>query len=168
MPVGGCREDDRHPERGGHRIAAGLCPGKRHQCEDRTAAHKRLTRVTPKTIEQITKHSLDFVEGACRDAGVPCETMTTPTDTPAEAILDAASGCGADLILMASHGRIRIQIPIDRKRDAEGLDALQDPGACLSLGRRGLILGALGERRMNPPSFFAGRAAVQDNGSGDR
>jgi nucleotide-binding universal stress UspA family protein len=58
-----------------------------------------------KAAEASARSSLDFVEGACGEAGVPCETMTTPTDTPAEAILEAASQCGADLIFMASHGR---------------------------------------------------------------
>lgn len=58
-----------------------------------------------KAVDASARSSLDFVERACREAGVPCETMTTPTDTPAEAILEAAAQCGADLIFMASHGR---------------------------------------------------------------
>lgn len=57
-----------------------------------------------KAVDAGAKASLDFAEGLCREAGVPCKTLTTPTDTPYEGIVNAAAECGADLIFMASHG----------------------------------------------------------------
>ena len=58
-----------------------------------------------KAVDAAARTSLDFAADLCREAGVPCKTMTTPTDSPHEGILDAAAQCGADLIFMASHGR---------------------------------------------------------------
>lgn len=42
---------------------------------------------------------------AAQAAGVPCEALTTVSDSPYEAIIMAAEKHGCDLILMASHGR---------------------------------------------------------------
>lgn len=56
-------------------------------------------------VDAAARNSLDVAADLCREAGVPCKTMTTPTDSPHEGILDAATQCGADLIFMASHGR---------------------------------------------------------------
>jgi nucleotide-binding universal stress UspA family protein len=58
-----------------------------------------------KAVDAAARTSLDFAADLCREAGVPCKTMTTPTYSPHEGILDAAAQCGADLIFMASHGR---------------------------------------------------------------
>jgi nucleotide-binding universal stress UspA family protein len=58
-----------------------------------------------KAVDAATRASLDFVDKLCRETGVPCKTLTTPTDSPHEGIVDAAAQCGADLIFMASHGR---------------------------------------------------------------
>jgi hemerythrin-like domain-containing protein/nucleotide-binding universal stress UspA family protein len=44
-------------------------------------------------------------EAAARALGVPCETRSAVSDAPHDAIIEAARACGADLILMASHGR---------------------------------------------------------------
>ncbi|NMG14618.1 universal stress protein [Aromatoleum bremense] len=41
----------------------------------------------------------------CEQVGVVCATLSTVSDMPAEAIIEAAERCGADLICMASHGR---------------------------------------------------------------
>lgn len=38
-------------------------------------------------------------------AGVPFEGLHVPDRRPAEAILETAADCGADLVVMASHGR---------------------------------------------------------------
>ena len=48
---------------------------------------------------------LDFAADACRIEGVPCATATAASDTPYEAIIQAATDKGCDLIFMASHGR---------------------------------------------------------------
>ncbi|MCA0244074.1 MAG: universal stress protein [Proteobacteria bacterium] len=43
-------------------------------------------------------------EAAARALGVPCEARHAVHGKPAQAIIEAARGCGADLIFMASHG----------------------------------------------------------------
>jgi nucleotide-binding universal stress UspA family protein len=42
---------------------------------------------------------------AATAAGVPCETVHAKDQFPAEGIIEAAANAGADLIVMASHGR---------------------------------------------------------------
>jgi nucleotide-binding universal stress UspA family protein len=42
---------------------------------------------------------------AAKIAGVPCETLHIPDRLPAQGIIEAARERGADLIVMASHGR---------------------------------------------------------------
>ena len=44
-------------------------------------------------------------EAAARAFGVPCASMQTASDKPAQAIVGAAREAGCDLIFMASHGR---------------------------------------------------------------
>lgn len=44
-------------------------------------------------------------ESAARARGVPCDSSSTVSDTPYQAIVDAARQAGCDLIFMASHGR---------------------------------------------------------------
>jgi nucleotide-binding universal stress UspA family protein len=48
-------------------------------------------------------------EAAARAAGVPCTSKVVTCDHTHEAILDAASNAGCDLIYMASHGRRGLQ-----------------------------------------------------------
>ncbi|MFB0934218.1 MAG: universal stress protein [Propionivibrio sp.] len=58
-----------------------------------------------KSAEEQAKKILGFAEGLCRDAGVACTTSKASSDSPYEAIIDAANANGCDLIFMASHGR---------------------------------------------------------------
>jgi len=58
-----------------------------------------------KAAEEQAKKILGFAEGLCRDAGVACSTAKASSDSPYEAIIDAANSNGCDLIFMASHGR---------------------------------------------------------------
>lgn len=48
---------------------------------------------------------LAVIETAAREAGVPCNVTFSTSDHPYEAIIDAATEHGCDLITMASHGR---------------------------------------------------------------
>jgi nucleotide-binding universal stress UspA family protein len=48
---------------------------------------------------------VEALEKLARDADVPCESMLVTNDHPWEAIIEAASAKGCDLIFMASHGR---------------------------------------------------------------
>jgi len=48
---------------------------------------------------------LAAVSDAATKLGVPCATVHVKDQRPAEGILDAASGNGCDLIVLASHGR---------------------------------------------------------------
>lgn len=49
--------------------------------------------------------ALERAEAKASAAGVPLELMQVVSAWPGEAIVDAAAGAGADLIVMASHGR---------------------------------------------------------------
>lgn len=55
--------------------------------------------------EQEAQNILQFIEDLCKDAGVACTKMTLTSDIVHEAIIDAATQSGCDLIFMASHGR---------------------------------------------------------------
>jgi len=55
--------------------------------------------------EQQAEQVLDFVAGLCKDAAVPVEKLSLTSDIPYQAIIDAATQSGCDLIFMASHGR---------------------------------------------------------------
>lgn len=55
--------------------------------------------------EQQAQQVLDFVAELCKDAGVAVEKLSLTSDIPYEAIIDAATQSGCDLIFMASHGR---------------------------------------------------------------
>lgn len=48
---------------------------------------------------------VEALEKLAREAGVPCEPLLVTNDHPWEAIIEAASAKGCDLIFMASHGR---------------------------------------------------------------
>ena len=58
-----------------------------------------------KAAKEHAKAILGFVEGLCRDAGIVCATAEASSDSPYEAIIEAANANGCDLIFMASHGR---------------------------------------------------------------
>ena len=58
-----------------------------------------------KAAKEHAKAILGFVEGLCRDAGIVCATAVASSDSPYEAIIEAANANGCDLIFMASHGR---------------------------------------------------------------
>ena len=58
-----------------------------------------------KLTEKKARRALDSVVELCKKAGVKGNKISVTSDTPAEAILDAASKTGCDLIFMASRGR---------------------------------------------------------------
>jgi len=55
--------------------------------------------------EQQAQQNLGFVEKLCQETGVECGKLPLTSDVPYEAIIDAATQSGCDLIFMASHGR---------------------------------------------------------------
>jgi len=55
--------------------------------------------------EEQAQRILGYVEGLCRDSGVACTVAKSTNDSPYEAIIEAATANGCDLIFMASHGR---------------------------------------------------------------
>ena len=55
--------------------------------------------------EQQAQQNLNFVEELCQQAGVPCNKLSLTNDITYEAIIEAATQSGCDLIFMASHGR---------------------------------------------------------------
>jgi nucleotide-binding universal stress UspA family protein len=65
--------------------------------------------VSPEThrrkIDEEAETILGFVQAECREAGVPCQTVSKVSDIPYEAIITTAEENGCDLIFMASHGR---------------------------------------------------------------
>ena len=52
---------------------------------------------------------LDYIRETAAQYSVPCDTVTSVSDHPYEAIIEAAHEQGCDLILMASHGRRGLQ-----------------------------------------------------------
>lgn len=55
--------------------------------------------------EQQAQQVLDYVAEQCRSADVEVDKLSLTSDLPYQAIIDAASQAGCDLIFMASHGR---------------------------------------------------------------
>ena len=55
--------------------------------------------------EQQAQQTLDFVVQLCDAAGVQVDKLSLTSDIPYQAIIDAATQAGCDLIFMASHGR---------------------------------------------------------------
>ena len=55
--------------------------------------------------EQQAQQIIGFVDNLCQEAGVVCNKLTLTCDVPYEAIIEAATQSGCDLIFMASHGR---------------------------------------------------------------
>ena len=56
-------------------------------------------------FEKEAQQRLASIENEARNAGVPCDCLSTVSDSPFEAIMRAATETGCDLIFMASHGR---------------------------------------------------------------
>ncbi|MDR2507993.1 MAG: universal stress protein [Candidatus Accumulibacter sp.] len=65
--------------------------------------------VTPEKFSEMAGQQasefLAVIEKLSKDAGVPCATLSAVSDAPYEAIIEAATQSGCDLIFMASHGR---------------------------------------------------------------
>ncbi len=59
--------------------------------------------------ERIAVKHIDQVKAACAAAGVECLAATVEAAHPWEAIIDFGKDQGADLIVMASHGRRGVQ-----------------------------------------------------------
>lgn len=55
--------------------------------------------------EKQAKEILDHCKSLAVEGGVACDGITSVSDVPYQAIIDAASSAGCDLIFMASHGR---------------------------------------------------------------
>jgi nucleotide-binding universal stress UspA family protein len=68
-----------------------------------------LDAMTPDSFSDLTqgqaKKILAALEEQARAAGVTCNVATAVNDSPYEAIIEAATERGCDLIFMASHGR---------------------------------------------------------------
>lgn len=55
--------------------------------------------------ERQARDILSRAEALAREGSVECSTLSSVSDVPYQAIIDAAGNCGCDLIFMASHGR---------------------------------------------------------------
>lgn len=69
----------------------------------------QITQAMQSKLDEMTaresQKNLEFVDTLCREAGVECVTLSKNRDEPYNAIIEAASEQGCDLIFMASHGR---------------------------------------------------------------
>ena len=65
--------------------------------------------VTPEQFaalaEREAQEVLGYVEKLCQDSRVEFAKLSSTSDSPYEAIIDAATQSGCDLIFMSSHGR---------------------------------------------------------------
>lgn len=61
----------------------------------------KFQKILNKTVQKI----LDSAEKLALEAGVECTKLTLTSDSPYEAIIEAANRNACDLIFMASHGR---------------------------------------------------------------
>ena len=75
-------------------------------------SYSNLSEYRPETLdafeernEKAAQQRLAPLVKAAADAKVPCETTAVKSFSPYEAIIDAASKYGCDVIFMASHGR---------------------------------------------------------------
>lgn len=80
-----------------HVVAYGVA-GDAHQLQSNMQAYEAQTGAHATQV-------LDAAETLAKDAGVPVSTRQLHSDHPAEAIVREAEETGADLIVMASHGR---------------------------------------------------------------
>jgi nucleotide-binding universal stress UspA family protein len=64
---------------------------------------------TPERFAEMADRQAKDILAQCQalatQAGVPCGVLANVSDVPYQAIIDAASTAGCDLIFMASHGR---------------------------------------------------------------
>lgn len=64
---------------------------------------------TPEQFAQATaaqaQEVLEAAKAIARESGVECATQSVVSDSPWQAIIDAATKASADVIFMASHGR---------------------------------------------------------------
>jgi nucleotide-binding universal stress UspA family protein len=64
---------------------------------------------TPEKFAEMTdrqaRDTLEQCEALAKEAGVVFDSVTGTSDLPYQAIIDAATASGCDLIFMASHGR---------------------------------------------------------------
>jgi nucleotide-binding universal stress UspA family protein len=56
-------------------------------------------------IDETTAKSLEFIERAAKQAGVPCDSRHSTSDFPEDEILKVAANNKCDLIVMATHGQ---------------------------------------------------------------
>ena len=56
-------------------------------------------------LERASKRILGTVEKLAHEARVQCDVLVAASDSPADAIIDAARSKQCDLVFMASHGR---------------------------------------------------------------
>mgnify|MGYP001022746691 CR=1 FL=1 len=68
--------------------------------------------IEPEALERLmvgpevkSKEYLGFIKKLCKDAGVHCTAISVFSDTPWEAIINAADDHDCDLIFMSKHGR---------------------------------------------------------------
>ncbi len=68
--------------------------------------------IEPEALERLmvgpevkSKEYLGFIKKLCKEAGVDCTAISVVSDTPWEAIINAADDYDCDLIFMAKHGR---------------------------------------------------------------
>lgn len=64
---------------------------------------------TPEKFAEMADRQAKEILNRCTElaieAGVACDTVASTSDVPYQAIIDAASAAGCDMIFMASHGR---------------------------------------------------------------
>ncbi|MCS7100255.1 MAG: universal stress protein [Burkholderiaceae bacterium] len=75
-------------------------------------SYATLSEYRPESLEdyearmnQVARERLQRLEAVARGAGVEVETLVAKSFAPYEAIIEAATQHGCDLIVMASHGR---------------------------------------------------------------
>lgn len=103
--------------------------------EEKAAAATSLSDIDQQ-IDREVQRNLNFIQDLCEQAGVPCESITTASNSPYEAIVDAAGESGADLIFMASHGRKGIRARILGSETLRTLTHSSIPVLVYSYGER--------------------------------
>lgn len=66
---------------------------------------KELSAELDRRSREVAEAHITEIATAAKAAGVPFDSIITKTVQPYEGIIEAAGKCGADLILMSSHGR---------------------------------------------------------------
>ena len=73
--------------------------------EDFVPANYMSAKAHEEATAKLAAKYLGSVEKACKDAGVPYQSLHVASEFPADAIIEAAKTKKCDLIFMASHGR---------------------------------------------------------------